>query len=329
MREQKPTFLVTIEVTNVKWSRPGNDWCVLSCRLDEDPADPDFPAGARRERKLSITGELMPASKGDLLDCEVEVEYSDKFRCWQFKSLRHAPCARRDERALLSFLGRLPNVGPERSVAILSRWGTAEAVFEMLDNSPEDLAKIPGITDERAVEIASTLIELSGERDAWKLCRELKLNSRLTTIIMRQLGGRAREVIHTDPFMLMKYGIQFRDCDDIHRALGGAEDDARRTGAAMLVVLQLALSNGDVWATEKELFGGQVDARVDRRKQQLHVTDDLLREGLAHLEHPLQVGTLFFDPRVVVEDERIYLYEVYEAEQAICDKLSAMLRRVA
>ena len=321
------THLVTVEVTRITFQKAGNAWVCVKTRLDEQqPSETEaeqLPSWLKRAEQITVTGYIGPVQVGDLLDIEGAPTRHTKYG-WQLEAKRSAVCARHDERALYSFLRKMPHIGAARASLIVSQFGGADEVFRILDEEPARLAEVNGITVDRATDIAQTYATLHGMREAWLFCRELKLQPRLTARIMDKLGEKARPLIEADPFLLMtRINASFRDCDSIRLALGLAEDDPRRVAAAMLLILRAALRGGDCWCLPSHVFGAGVDYNVEKMRDQVDLSDDLLRTGLDVLTEP----TVAVDepPRVVIENEQIYLSEIYMAERAVCQQITTLL----
>lgn len=328
MAQGTTSYLFTAEITRVTFQKPGNDWVVVQVALDDVQPEgrESLPPWMQTTKKFGVTGFIGPVQVGDLLDIEGAPKRHIRYG-WQIEATQAQTCARQDERALFSFLRKLPNVGPQRAALIVKHFGSAEEVFDVLDTAPERLAEIPGINEERALDAAESYKQLAGVRDAWLFCRELKLQPRLAARIMDRLGAQARSLIEADPFALMTViAASFRDCDSIRRALNIADDDPRRVAAGMLVVLRAAGRSGDCWFVHHHLFGGGVDWQVEKARESVGLTDDLLRRGLDVLQEPTVVNAqLTLPPRVIVEEERVYMSEIHAAEKSVCRGLSAML----
>lgn len=320
------TILLTIEVARVTYAK--NEWACVQATLDDRQPDEasELPSWLKHAAKVTVTGDFGQVQPGDLFDVEGASVQHPRFGR-QINATQVMVCARRDERALYSFLRKLPHIGPQRASLVIRQFGGADEVFHLLDNEPERLAEVKGISSERAVQAAEAFRALEGERDAWLLCRELALPSWLTSRILDRLGRRARATIYADPFYLMTCAhLSFRDCDLVRTKLGIAEDDPRRLAAGALVVLQAAGQSGDCWSSEHHLFGGGVDYRVEKARQSVSMSDALLRQGLDVLQQPIVVeDTVTLPPRAAKEDDRLYLAEVYDAEKTVCRRIRAML----
>lgn len=323
------TILMTIEVVRVKFS--GRDgWCTMTARRDDLQPDGagNIPAHMQRDGNFTVVGVFDAPKPGDLFDVEGVIDRHPKYG-WQFKAQSVMECIRRDTRGLWAFLRRLKHIGPQRANKIMEHWQRdADAIFEMLDNNPEQLCVVEGINEERAKEIAADLIELEGERDAFFFLRALGVRPQLQGKIIDRLAGQTRRIIEADPFALMTSAdIGFEHCDDIRKALGIPENDARRLAAGTLLLVQAAGRGGDVWSTERNLMGAGVSRDVDETRRKVNLKDEHVRVGLDLLAQPTDIpGTnVTLPPRIVVDGERIYLADDWTAELTIATRLTRML----
>lgn len=322
------TYLVTVEVTRVTYSKPNSPWGIFKCRLDADQPEEgsSLPSYVTSRDQLTVTGELgETVQAGDLFDVEGTIERHPKFG-YQLKALNTQPCARRDARALFSFLRRLPHIGRVRAREVVDLFGV-DGTFEVLDETPERLAEVRGITEARARQAAAHFQQMEGLRAAWLFCRKLGLQPRVTTRIMERLGRKAQAVIERDPFLLMtEADMSFANADQVREALGISLDDPRRLAAGALMVIRAASNSGDCYHTEEHLIGSEADRFTARAKTQVRMTDTQIREGLQLLQEPVQVSeTLTIAPRVVQEEDRLYLAPLHRAEATVCTRLRAML----
>lgn len=321
---------ITIEIGRVKAQR--EDWAAATCHLDtvqlEGANIPRWMHEASDGRGISIAGVFGPKlAHGDLFDVEVR-EVNDPKWGRQLKVIRAMPCARRDERAIYSFLRRLPHIGPQRATEVIRTFGDADAIFEILEKTPERLAEVKGITPNRAVEIAENFVQLAGVRDAWVFCRSLGVKPRLAARIMDMLRSSARAVITADPFSLMRtLRVTFQDCDALRVKLGWPEDHPLRLAAASYALFQAAAKDGHVFHREEDLFGADRSRAVTKVANSLGVSEDLMKQGLAQLTLPVEVEEtgVSIPPRIAEVDGRYYLAEHYEAEQTICRAVRELL----
>lgn len=325
--QKKERLFITLEVIRVTYQRAVGGWTCVQAKLDsEQPLNAENYPRWLQSNKFSVTGELGAVQPGDLLDVEGTPDRHPRYG-WQIKATRVASCVRRDNRALYSFLRRLPQVGERRAGMIQQTFDDADAIFEMLEHDPRQLTAISGINEERALEIHDSFMKLRGLRDTWTFCQELNLPSRLTARILDKLKGAARELISHDPFLLMtEMGAPFKDCEIIRVAMGISDDDPRRLAAGTLFVMQSALRNGDCWCWSYQLTGGGVDRQVDRARQHIELRDTEIQAGLQVLQQPTTLNAnVEVPPRVVLQDDRYYLADIYRAERKVAERVLGML----
>lgn len=324
------TITVTVEVVKCRHHKADSGWQAVACRLDSVQVGevPTWLRDADRNGGFAVTGVFgAKVAPGDLFD----VEGRDDTNRWgvQLKAHTVMPVARKDDRALFSFLRRFPQVGPTRAKAIMDAFEGADEIFRLMEHEPERLAAVRGITVERATDISEAFIRMAGERDAWTFCRELALPGALTARIIDQMGAAARSRISADPFDLMtSMRISFRDCDLIREKLGWSEDHPLRIAAGALLVIQAASRDGHCWHAESDLFGQGVERSVEQARLSTGMSESHLRAGLQTLTEPLEISeSVTRPPRVTIDDEgRIYLASLYAAERSVCSVVAALLR---
>ena len=123
-------------------------------------------------------------------------------------------------------------VGPVTALKIVNRFGTD--AFDVMENHPEWLADIPGITMKKAAVISESFREQAGIRGVMMFCKDFMGKGEITKVY-KQLGAGAVGLIKENPYILCdeKFGIPFDKADAIaksfdispkseHRILAGA-----------------------------------------------------------------------------------------------------------
>lgn len=310
---------MTVEVERVTFVSPDKSFAIAKCILDrEQPPHASFPKWIQSDNRLTVVGNFGSVQPGDLYDAEGEDVLSPKFG-WQLKANILSICARREERALLAFLRKLPQIGAIRAQTIVKHFGGIDSVFDVFDHTPERLTEISGITLERAQSIAETFKALSGMRAAWDFCRSLDLDAKLTVQIMEALGSDAKRLIEEDPFRLMQQmGMSFRNCDVICKKLGIADDDIRRLSAGVIYLLSAVTQQGHCWSYLDDLIN-PTDFRVKQVRTEINFTSDQLNSGIQSLSVEER-------PRVVfLSDHHVSPTHLYNAEKQIANRLNDLL----
>ena len=225
---------------------------------------------------------------------------------------RHMPTT---ENEILDYLssGIIKGVGPATADRLVQMFGVH--TLAVLEDEPEELAKVKGITPKRAREICESYRYLTGMR---RLLEFLSLNDlplSLALHLYRRYGAGALETLKANPYLLVDeiYGVDFAVMDEIALSMGMAGDSGRRMEAAVLFELSHNLNNGHVFLPRDKLIGAAVqliDCPADLIEAAL---DNLISRGNVKCERVAKV-------------EACYLRRLYEAEIYVTEKLQRMMQ---
>ncbi len=118
-------------------------------------------------------------------------------------------------------------VGPVTALKIVNRFGAE--TFDVIENHPEWLADIPGITYKKAAAISESFKEQTGIRGVMMFCKDYMATGEITRVYKR-LGAGAVGIIKENPYVLCDdgYGISFEKVDGIAKTLGVPSDSRER-----------------------------------------------------------------------------------------------------
>ena len=224
---------------------------------------------------------------------------------------RHMPTT---ENEILCYLasGIIKGVGPATADRMVQRFG--ESTLRVLEEEPELLTKIKGITPRRAKEIGESYRYQTGMR---RLLEFLSLNDlplSLALRLYRRYGGEALEAVRENPYLLVDelYGVDFAVMDEIALSMGMAGDSRRRIEASVLFELTYNLGNGHVFLPRDKLIAA-ASQLIDCPPETVEVSlDDLIGRGAVRCQRVARV-------------EACYLRRLYEAETGVTEKLGRML----
>lgn len=220
---------------------------------------------------------------------------------------KHLPTAKREIQKYLAS-GAIKGIGPVIAARIVAQFG--ESTFQVMENHPEWLADIPGISKQKAALIKEDFASKAGMRTVMVFCGAY-FGPTTSLKIYKKWGYGAPDIIRRNPYVLASdiQGVSFLKADEVAKSLGVATDSDIRVRAALLYTLkQAAAKDGHTCMPEAELLRasqGITECDRERLKQAL---DILLREGeLKSAE---------------IEKERyIYLKEFYQWELGVAAKL--------
>ena len=225
---------------------------------------------------------------------------------------RHMPTT---EDEIYNYLasGIIKGVGPSTAGSIIQTFGAAS--LTVLEEEPEKLTRIKGISARRAQEIGASYRYQTGMR---RLLEFLSLNDlplSLALRLYRRYGGDAMDAVRDNPYLLVDelYGVDFAVMDEIALSMGIAGDSRRRVEAAVLFELTYNLNTGHVFLPRDKLAAAAaqlIDCPGDMVETAL---DDLVGRGTIRCQRVARV-------------DACYLRRLYEAETGVTEKLERMLR---
>ncbi len=225
---------------------------------------------------------------------------------------RHMPTT---ENEILSYLssGAVKGVGPATAEKLVDHFGTD--VLRVLEEEPEELARIRGITPKKAREIGESYRYQIGMRRLMDFLSVNDLPLSLALRLYRRYGADAMEAVRRDPYLLVDevYGVDFSVMDEIALSMGIAGDSRRRVEAAVLFELTYNLGNGHVFLPRDKLIAAAsqlIDCPPDTVEIAL---DDLIGRGAIRCQRVAKV-------------EACYLRRLYDAETHVAAKLEELLR---
>jgi len=225
---------------------------------------------------------------------------------------RHLPT---QEDEILRYLasGVVKGVGAATASRIVQRFGTRS--FSVLEDNPDALTEIHGISPRRAKEIGESFRFQTGMRRLLDFLSVNDLPLSLGPRLYRRFGCNALDSLREDPYLLVDeiYGVDFAVMDEIALSMGIAGDSRRRVEASVLFELTYNLNNGHVFLPRDKLIAAAaqlIDCPPELTESAL---DDLIARGAVRRQQVARV-------------EACYLRRLFDAEAGVADKLERMLR---
>lgn len=143
-------------------------------------------------------------------------EYGRQFKAESYE--KHMPA---EENAILRYLSSrsIKGIGPVTALRIVEKFGTE--AFDVIENHPEWLSEIPGISAKKAKEISDDFKLKSGVRNVMMFCREF-FGLSVSMRIYKKWGAESVSIIKDDPYRLCSEidGIGFEKADAVAASLG-------------------------------------------------------------------------------------------------------------
>lgn len=246
----------------------------------------------------TVVGRMPDVSKGDTI--EVSGEYTDHPRFGvQLKVTSYKIIPPADSQAMERYLasGAVSGVGEKLASRIVSKFG--DDTFRIIEEEPERLAEIKGISKRKAMEIAVAMEEKKDLRDAMVTMQGLGISQTMAVRIYDNYGPEYINVLRTNPYKLAEdiRGIGFKTADEIAFKEGMDPASEDRCKAALMYVLSDASAEGHCYLPEELLE---------------KLTTELL--GEEHADVTASLKDMIHAGKLKRDKDRIYLPAFYYAE---------------
>ena len=218
-----------------------------------------------------------------------------------------------DETNILRYLSSrvIKGIGPKTAQKIVGRYGSD--TFDVIENHPEWLTDIPGITLKKATEISDNFKEQFGVRNIM-LAAKGELSAAMSIRVFNRFKHQSVDILRENPYILCEEisGIGFEKCDSLANALGIEKDSEIRIKSAILYLLRHnADKNGHTYLP--------LDKLIENAKHFLEISTDKIQSAIQSL----------LDNRQIVEEKcgenpAIYLYQYYMSEKYCAQKLISL-----
>ncbi len=174
----------------------------------------------------------------------------------QFKVEEYERDMPADSAAILRYLASrtIKGIGPRLAERIVSAFG--DETLDVMENHPDWLADVPGISRKKAEEIAEDFRAKAGIRSAMLFFRD-HFGAAMTVRIYKQFGGSAVDIAKSNPYRLCDEveGIGFERADRLAMSLGVDPSGAARLGSGLRYLLTSnAAQNGHTCLPREKLI---------------------------------------------------------------------------
>lgn len=266
-----------------------------------------------------MTGETMTTCVGTLMgltdgmNVELEGEYTEHPSYGrQFKAAHFTEKEPEDEQAIERYLGSgaIKGVGAALAARIVRRFG--KETFRIIEEEPERLAEIKGISERKAQEISVQVEEKRSLRSAMLFLQQYGISLNLSVKIYNTYGEEIYSILQKNPYRLADdiEGVGFRIADEIASKVGIRTDSDFRIRSGLIYCLQQASGEGHTYLPQEllisrasELLGvpsegiekNMMDLAMERRlvmkraDDQVHVYATVFYNMEANVAHMLKM----------------------------------------
>jgi len=287
-------------VEDIVYQNPENGYCVIDLSCD---------------KKLVTAVGIMPScTSGEHIKLYGRWKVHPTFGT-QFSAERCERSMPQTAADMLRYLssGAIKGIGPATAGKIVDRFG--DRTFEILENEPERLSEIKGISKDKAAEMGKSFKSQFAAREVIIALEKWGLTPSEALSAYKAFGSGATARINENPYILCteKMGLRFERVDEIAESFPVKVKDIYRQRAGILHILRHNLSNGHTCVPREKLIIPAKELIGTEREETGEVIDDLIEDK--------EIVQAFFE-----EKSYIFLTEEYLDEKSIADRIKVMLR---
>ena len=263
---------------------------------------------------ITVAGVLPYVAEGDSLAVYGKWVHNPKYGR-QFSVERFEKSLPADKASMLRYLASraIKGIGPKTAQRIIEKFG--EDAFDVIENHPEWLTDISGISRKKAEEISQDFKEKAGMRSAMIFFRDF-FGAAVTVKIFNKWGSRSVDIAKKNPYRLCDEieGIGFERADSMAQKLGLGTDSPERTDSGVIYLLSVSERNGGHTCLPREKL-------AEASAQMLGASTEQTEEAISRLLLADRLKYSLFDGV-----KYIYRAETYEQENFIAERLSYLDR---
>lgn len=285
---------IEVYVERIIYRNETNGYCVLMGRQEEEEC---IVVGVF---EVDVTGQMLRVS-GEM---DYHPSYGEQFKVEKYEIIEPT-----DEESVRRYLssGAVKGVGEALAGRIVKRFG--KDTLRIMEEEPERLAEIKGISLRKAQEIAVTVSEKKELRSAMLFLQKYGIGNTLAVKIYETYGLSVYGVLKENPYKIAEdiEGIGFKMADAIAEKIGIHMDSDYRIRSGILYVLQQGLAEGNTYLPLEDV--------LERAQSLLGVERGAIEPHIMNLA---------MDKKLVCKEECVYSMQAYYAEMNV----AAMLVRL-
>ena len=293
-----------------------NGFCIFvyhteSADVPEAARDPHYEGKGAR---FTATGTGLPdsaATETELAGNWVKSKHGLQLQVEGFEEI--LPRTKEGIKGYLSS-GMIKGIGPKMAELIVEKFGTR--TFDVLDNYPDSLLEIKGITRKKLDGILLSYQGSHAMRDLAAYLTPFKVTPKKIQKIYEEFGNAALDTVKNQPFALCKIsGFGFLTVDEIAKANKGKPDDPLRIEGCIWYCMEQDMQEGNLFQ-DKQQFQRKVYEQLNKGYQEEAVTEMAVYKVLYQLVK---------DKRMYYESGALYPANMYGYECGAAKKLVSLL----
>ena len=265
------------------------------------------------EEEVTCTGTFKDADVGDTLEIE-GIYVNHPVYGQQLKVSSYKITVPDDAVSMQRYLGSgaIRGIGEALAARIVKKFGAD--TFRIIEDEPERLAEIKGISEKKAIDIAMQMAEKREMRDAMIFLQKYGISNNMAVKIFNNYGTRVYGIIQENPYQLADdiSGIGFKTADEIAAKVGIRVDSEYRIRSGIFFTLLQSSLDGNTYLPMEELVSKTEELLVQTPDQM--IDSDSIRT---------QIQNLMMDKKLIAKnDDNIFSANFYYEEQGSAVMLS-------
>ncbi len=223
--------------------------------------------------ELTCVGKFHFIEEGELL--ELTGEYTmHKLYGTQLQVESSKVCAPEDLVSIERYLGSgaIKGIGTALAGRIVKKF--KEDTFRIIEEEPERLAEIKGISERKAREIALQVEEKKEMREAMIYLQKYGISIALAAKIYQHYGQNVYRVIEENPYQIADHvaGVGFKTADEIAQKVGIHTDSDFRIRSGIFYTLLQSVGEGHIYLKQETLLyraGGLLGVQIEHVEKYL------------------------------------------------------------
>mgnify|MGYP000080132375 FL=1 len=247
--------------------------------------------GVSEEDELTCVGSFPVVTQGASVELEGNFTQHPVYGK-QFQAVRLTEKMPEDALAMERYLGSgaIKGIGAALAGRIVRHFG--DDTFQIVENEPERLSEVKGISEKKAREIAMQIAEKSDMRKAMMFLQKYGISLNLGAKIYQKYGDSVYSVLQENPYRLADdiSGVGFKIADEIAYRIGIHTDSDYRIKSGMVYTLLQATGGGHVYLPKGELFQRASELLgVDSSYMEKHLVDLAMDRKIVQKEQGDQI----------------------------------------
>lgn len=262
--------------------------------------------GVEEEDELTCVGSFPVVTQGASVELEGNFTQHPVYGK-QFQAVRLTEKMPEDALAMERYLGSgaIKGIGAALAGRIVRHFG--DETLRIVEEEPERLAEVKGISEKKAREIAMQIAEKSDMRKAMMFLQKYGISLNLGAKIYQKYGDSVYSVLQENPYRLADdiSGVGFKIADEIAYRIGIHTDSDYRIKSGMIYTLLQTTGEGHIYLPKEELFR--------RASELLGVDPSYMEKHLVDLSMDRKIIQKEQDDQILIYPAQYYYLELNTA----------------